>query len=150
LAATEIVPAMLRGYGRLTTPLQCQVILNLEENVELSVTSIGKFRVVKPTGRIDWENARLLDKEIQQIIEEGVCHIVFNLDEVTFICSGGIGALVYNLNKVKKMGGAIYIISSNDYINYILETLKFDIVFEGYLYKNYETFASEVLEKEPA
>ncbi len=116
--------------------------------VELSVTEIGKFKVVKPAGRIDWENARLLDKEIQQIIEMGSCHIVFNLDEVTFICSGGIGALVYNLNKVRKLNGAIFIISSNEYINYIFETLKFDIVFEGYLFKSFEEFASEILEKE--
>ena len=116
--------------------------------MDLSVTQIGKFKVVKPVGRIDWESARLLDKEIQQIISEEFCHIVFNLDEVTFICSGGIGALVYNLNKVKKMGGAIYIISSNDYINYIFETLKFDVVFEGYLYKSFDEFANEVLEKE--
>jgi anti-anti-sigma factor len=115
--------------------------------VDLSVTEIGKYKVVKPSGRIDWESARLLDKEIQQIIEEGFCNIAFNLDEVTFICSGGIGALVYNLNKVRKMGGAIYIISSNDYINYIFETLKFDVVFEGFLYKTYESFAADVLEK---
>lgn len=115
--------------------------------MDLSVTEIMDFKVVKPAGRIDWESARVLDKEIQQIIEGGFCHIAFNLDEVTFICSGGIGALVYNLNKVRKMGGAIYIISSNDYINYIFETLKFDVVFDGYLYKTYESFAIEVLEK---
>lgn len=114
--------------------------------MELSVTNIGKFKLLKPSGRIDWENARLLDKEIQQIIDEGVSHIVFNLDEVTFICSGGIGALVYNLNKVKKKEGAIYIISSNDYINYILETLKFDIVFEGYLFKSFDEFQQKVIE----
>ena len=115
--------------------------------VDLSVTTIDKFKVIKPTGRIDWESARLLDKEIQQTIDDGFCHIAFNLDEVTFICSGGIGALVYNLNKVKKMGGAIYIISASDYINYILETLKFDIVFEGFLFKSFEEFSTEIIDK---
>jgi len=118
------------------------------ENMKLSVTEISKCKVIKPSGRIDWENARRLDKEIQKIINDGYCRIAFNLDEVTFICSGGIGALVYNLNKVKKMGGAIYIISSNEYINYIFETLKFDLVFEGYRYKTFEEFANNVLEKE--
>lgn len=115
--------------------------------MELSVTDIDKFKVVKPHGRIDWENARVLDKEIQQLIEQECYHLVFNLDDVTFICSGGIGALVYNLNKVKKKNGAIYIISSNEYINYIFETLKFDIVFEGYLYQTFEDFSGKVLEK---
>lgn len=115
--------------------------------MELSLTEIDNFKVVKPHGRIDWENARILDKEIQQLIEQGSYNLVFNLDDVTFICSGGIGALVYNLNKVKKKNGAIYIISSNDYINYIFETLKFDIVFEGYLYRSFEDFARKVLEQ---
>lgn len=116
--------------------------------MELAITEINRYKVIKPKGRIDWESARILDKEIQRIIDEGYNHIVFNLDEVSFICSGGIGALVYNLNKVRKTNGAIYIISSNDYINYIFETLKFDIVFEGYLYKTFESFATEVLEKD--
>jgi anti-anti-sigma factor len=90
----------------------------------------------------------LLDKEIQQIVDEGIAHIVFNLDEVTFLCSGGVGALVYNLNKVKKAGGAMYIISSNEYVNYILETLKFSIVFDGFLFTSFESFRDQVMEKD--
>jgi anti-anti-sigma factor len=120
----------------------------VEDAMELSISDIGKFKIIKPSGRIDWENARFLDQEINRIIDTGGVHIVFNLDEVTFICSGGIGALAYNLNKVKRKGGAIYIISSNDYINYIFETLKFNIVFEGYYFKKYEEFAAEVLDGE--
>jgi anti-anti-sigma factor len=118
--------------------------------MELTVSDVDKFKVIKPVGRIDWESARILDQEIHRIIEEGFYHIVFNLDEVTFICSGGIGALAYNLNKVKRKGGAIYIVSSNDYINYIFETLKFNIVFEGYYYKTFEEFSSEVIDSEKA
>ncbi len=116
--------------------------------MESSFTSIGKFKIVKLAGKIDWESARTLDQKINAIIDEGIYHIAFNLDEVTFICSGGIGALVYNLNKVRKSGGAIYLISSNEYVNFIFETLKFDIVFDGYLYNSYEVFQKDVLDKE--
>lgn len=116
--------------------------------MELSLTSMGKFKLVKISGKVDWEQARTLDQKINEIVDEGICHIVFNLEEVSFICSGGIGALVYNLNKIKKMGGAIYIISSNDYVNFIFETLKFDLIFDGYLYDSFEKFQEEVLEKE--
>jgi anti-anti-sigma factor len=115
--------------------------------VELAITETGKFKIIKICGKVDWDNARLLDKEIQQIIEDGFFHVVFNLDEVTFICSGGVGALVYNLNKVKKLGGAMYIISSNEYVNYILETLKFNIVFDGFLFTSFENFRDQIIEK---
>jgi anti-sigma B factor antagonist len=116
--------------------------------LELAITEIKGFKIIKINGKVDWESARQLDKEIQQLIDNGNSRIVFNLDEVTFICSGGIGALVYNLNKVKKMGGAMYIISSNEYVNYILETLKFDIVFDGFLFDSYEEFAEQVIDKD--
>ena len=115
--------------------------------MELSISDINNYKIIRICGKVDWENARMLDKEIQQIIDEGFSHIVFNLDEVTFICSGGVGALVYNLNKVRKLGGAMYIISSNDYVNYILETLKFSIVFDGFLFTSFEHFREQIIEK---
>ncbi len=114
--------------------------------MEISVADIRKFKIVGLIGRLDWENARLLDQKVREMINEKCYHIVFNLDEVSFICSGGIGALVYNLNKVKKLGGAIYIISSNQYVNFIFETLKFDHVFNGYLYDTYDDFHAKVVE----
>ena len=45
------------------------------------------------------------------------------------------------------MGGAIYVISSNEYVNYIFETLKFDIVFDGYLFDSYENFSEQVIQR---
>jgi anti-anti-sigma factor len=116
--------------------------------LELSISDINNYKIIRICGKVDWENARMLDKEIQQIIDAGCSRIAFNLDEVTFICSGGIGALVYNLNKVKKMGGAMYIISSNEYVNYILETLKFDIVFDGFLFDSFDDFRNQIIEKD--
>ena len=116
--------------------------------MDFSVTTMDKFKIVKLAGKIDWENARNLDQKISALIEEGFHHIVFNLDNVTFICSGGIGALVYNLNKIKKLNGAMYLVSSNEYINFITETLKFDIIFDGYIFDTLDTFCKEVIKKD--
>jgi anti-anti-sigma factor len=115
--------------------------------VELSITSMDIFKIVTISGKVDWENARKLDQKIKSIIKEGFYHIVFNLDEVTFICSGGVGAIIYNLNKVKKINGAIYLISSNEYVNYIFETLKFNIIFDGYLFRSFQDFSEKILNK---
>jgi anti-anti-sigma factor len=115
--------------------------------VELAITEMQNYKIIKINGKVDWENARTLDKKIDELVESGCSHLVFNLDEVTFICSGGIGALVYHLNKVKKMGGAIYIISSNEYVNYILDALKFNVVFEGFLFDSFIKFREQVIEK---
>ena len=114
--------------------------------MEFTVTEISDFMVIKPSGRVDWEGARLLDKEVQRLLDDGRLHIVFNLDDVTFICSGGIGALVYNRNKLVQKGGAVYVIADNEYISYIFEALKFDMIFEGYMYKTFDEFSAAVLD----
>ncbi len=117
--------------------------------MEMSITQTDKFKIVKLSGKITWEDAQKLDFQVREIIEkEKVYHIVFNLDEVEFICSGGIGALIYNLNTVRKNDGGIYLISSGEYVNFIFETLKFDIVFSGYLFKTYEDFYSNIVESQ--
>lgn len=41
----------------------------------------------------------------------------------------------------------MYIISSNEYVNDILETLKFGIVFDGFLFDSFEAFRERVMEK---
>jgi anti-anti-sigma factor len=121
-----------------------------ESPVELAITEISGVKIIKIVGKVDWECARLLDKEIQQVIDNGFYQIAFNLNDVSFICSGGIGALVYNLNKVKKLGGAIYIISSNEYVNYLFRTLKFDVVFDNFLFASFEDFSKAIIEKKEA
>lgn len=116
--------------------------------MDINVTDIHGYKAIKLSGRVDWESARLVDREIQRLAEDGYTRIIFNLDDVKFICSGGIGALVYNLNRLRKSGGAIYIISDNEYITYLFETLKFDEIFAGYMFRTYEEFAVTVLDKQ--
>ena len=94
--------------------------------MEISATDTDKYKIIKLSGKITWEDAQDLDTRVRRFIEEeGFYHLVFNMDEVSFICSGGIGALVFNLNKVKEKEGGIYIVSANEYFNYIWFHFKF-------------------------
>jgi anti-anti-sigma factor len=115
--------------------------------VELVINHIKEFTIIKIIGKVDWENARLLDSRVQTILEEGRQFLAFNLDEVSFLCSGGIGVLIYNLNRIKKDNGALYIISSNEYVNYIFETLKFGVVFDKMMFDSEEQFLKQIVEK---
>lgn len=114
--------------------------------MELVVNHIKQFTIVKIIGKVDWENARLLDSRIQTILEEGKKFLAFNLDEVSFLCSGGIGVLIYNLNRIKRDEGALYIISSNEYVNYIFDTLKFGVVFDKLMFNSEEQFFKQIVE----
>jgi anti-anti-sigma factor len=96
--------------------------------------------------RVEWEDARLIDDAIKGCIDQGNFNIAFDLNNVGYICSAGIGALVYNLNTAKSSGGAIYIISSNEYMEYLFQTLMFDVVFSGYIFPSREAFRRHVVE----
>jgi anti-anti-sigma factor len=114
--------------------------------MDLTVDSQGRYRIFTLEGKIDWEGARQLDERIQKEVEAGCTQLAFDLNKVTFLCSGAIGALAFNLNKIKKEGGDFYVISSNDYVNYIFSTLRFDTMFGGKFYSSIEDFRATVLD----
>jgi anti-anti-sigma factor len=97
-------------------------------------------------GKIGWDNSRILDAQIHKMVDKGCSHIIFNLDEVSFLCSGGIGALMYNMKKVQGTGGDIYIVSSSDYIQFLFATIGFNIIFSGRIFKSFEEFGDKVLQ----
>lgn len=119
-----------------------------ETVLNLSISSSGKYKIITLKGKIDWEEASTLDKEVSSLIDEGFGHIAFIFNEATSICSALIGALVFNLNKAKKLNGMFYLVSSNNYINSVFEALKFDIIFDGYLYNSFEDFRKDMLDNE--
>lgn len=115
--------------------------------MDLSVRQEKDYSVLSVSGKLDWEGAELLDKELDRLIAEGCRGIVLVLDSVSFICSGGIGAMVANLNKLKRMGGELYVVSSSDYVNTMFQDLRFGLVLSGRIYDSYERFSSQVLGK---
>jgi anti-anti-sigma factor len=114
--------------------------------MELRITSNDKIALFIVKGKIGWDNSRILDAQIHKMVEKGCHHIIFNLDEVTFLCSGGIGALMYNMKKVQESGGDIYIVSSSDYIQFLFATIGFNIIFSGRIFKSFSEFDDKVLQ----
>ncbi|GEM_PF-541559 len=114
--------------------------------MELRITSNEKISLLIVKGKIGWDNSRILDTQIHKQVEKGCSHIIFNLDEVTFLCSGGIGALMYNMKKVQEKGGDIYIVSSSDYIQFLFATIGFNIIFSGRIFNSFGEFVDNVLQ----
>jgi len=59
------------------------------------------------TGRLDAASSQLLKQTIQQQIEEGICKLIINLEQVSFIDSSGLVALVSGLRSVRQKDGHI-------------------------------------------
>jgi anti-anti-sigma factor len=114
--------------------------------MELRITYNESIALLIVKGKIGWDNSRILDAQIHKMVDKGCSHIIFNLDEVSFLCSGGIGALMYNMKKVQGSGGDIYIVSSSDYIQFLFATIGFNIIFSGRIFKSFEEFDDRVLQ----
>ena len=89
--------------------------------MDLSISDNGNYKIINLKGKINWEEASTLDKKVSSLIDEGFVHIAFIFDNVTSICSALIGALVFNLNKAKKLNGVFCLISSNKDVNSIFD-----------------------------
>lgn len=113
--------------------------------MELRINSNAQIALFVIKGKIGWDNSRILDTQIHKMVEKGCSHIVFNLDEVTFLCSGGIGALIFNMKKVQEQGGDIFIVSNSDYIQYLFATIGFNTIFNDKIFKSFEEFSENVL-----
>jgi anti-anti-sigma factor len=114
--------------------------------MEVRITSNETIALFIVKGKIGWDNSRILDAQIHKMVEKGCSHIIFNLDEVTFLCSGGIGALMYNMKKVQGTGGDIYIVSTSDYIQFLFATIGFNLIFSGRIFNSFEEFNDRVLQ----
>jgi anti-anti-sigma factor len=114
--------------------------------MELKITSNSQIALFIVKGKIGWDNSRILDSQIHKMVEKGCSHIIFNLDEVTFLCSGGIGALIFNMKKVQETGGDIFVISNSDYIQFLFATIGFNIIFSGKIFNTFEDFRDRILE----
>ncbi len=63
--------------------------------------------VVRPMGRIDVESAPALRDSLKQIADTSPTLIVVDLDNVDFIDSSGLSALVSGLKATRQAGGSI-------------------------------------------
>ncbi len=114
--------------------------------MELKITSNSQIALFIIKGKIGWDNSRILDAQIHKMVEKGCTHIIFNLDEVIFLCSGGIGAIIFNMKKVQTNGGDIFIVSNSDYIQFLFATIGFNIIFSGKIFKDFDSFGNQILE----
>jgi len=113
--------------------------------MELRINANAEIALFLVKGKVGWDNSRILDTQIHKMIEQGCSHIVFNLDEVTFLCSGGIGAFIYNMKRVQERGGDIYVVSNSEYIQYLFATIGFNLIFQGRTFETFEAFSEKVL-----
>lgn len=83
-------------------------------------------------GEIDLYNAPDIKNHVLKKIESQKYNLVINMQEVSYIDSSGIGALISSLSNLKKYQGSLKITNIHDSVKKVFELTKLTSFFEIY------------------
>jgi anti-sigma B factor antagonist len=101
-------------------------------------------KVVQPSGLLDSESAPQFREQINQYVANNAEIIIVDFQNVTFMDSSGLGALVMSLKTVRTAGGQIFVCSINEQIRMLFELTNMDRVFA--IFSNREELEKHLLQ----
>lgn len=101
--------------------------------MELKVENrAGEIAVVRLAGRLDLLSAADVKQRLSKAVSDGRRRLVVDLEEVGFIDSSGLGALIGGLKAARLAGGDLRIAGAGDQATVILELTTLDRVLRPY------------------
>lgn len=89
-------------------------------------------KVVQPFGILNSISAKKLRNDINELVSSGANIVLIDLQDVNFIDSSGIGALVAAMKMVQNAGGKLFVCSINDQVKMVFALTKMDAVFKHF------------------
>ena len=99
-------------------------------------------KIIQPNGLFDGTKGTECRQEIINLVENGTDIVLIDFQDVTFMDSSGLGAIVLSLKTVRASGGKLFICSINDQIRMLFELTSMDRVFQ--IFANREEFNKEM------
>ncbi|MEA5580933.1 STAS domain-containing protein [Nodularia harveyana UHCC-0300] len=100
-------------------------------------------KVIEPSGILNAINGNEIRREITYLISTGADIVLIDFENVNFIDSSGLGALVASMQAVKQENGELFICSVNAQVKMIFELTKMDRLFK--VFANRDEFNTQVL-----
>lgn len=90
------------------------------------------FAVLQPTGILDGNHGNELRNQVMDLVREGHRTVLIDFQEVTFMNSSGIGALVATLKAVRASNATLAICSLSSQVKIIFNLTKMDKIFKPF------------------
>lgn len=104
--------------------------------MKVEVTNINKVSILSPQGELDLNSSRTLEKIIGEELGKGCKDIVIDFNDVPFVDTAGIGALITSLISLKDKKGDLKLSSLEPQVRRTLQMAGLTKIFE--IYKNKE------------
>ena len=92
--------------------------------MELKIRKNGEIYIIDVNGEMDLYNSYKLKELVMKMIEKNVKLFVINLEQVDYIDSSGIGALIYICSTIKKMNLKLAISNIHGSVKKVTELTK--------------------------
>lgn len=119
--------------------------MDLPENIEVAKYPLGKIEVscIKPKGEINIYNSGKFKEVISSLIDNKVCFILINFQNVSSLDTSGLGVLVETMQKLKKVKGDVKLSNMNERLKKAFILSRLDKIFE--IFENEETALQKFL-----
>lgn len=98
--------------------------------MEITVREEANVTVLNLKGRLDLATGTALKEEVKKLIEKDKAQIHFNLREVEFINSSGLGSLVSTMKEIRLRKGRLTLSDLASYVQEIFEITQLSHIFE--------------------
>lgn len=92
--------------------------------MELKIRKNGETYIVDVNGEMDLYNSYKLKELVMKMLEKNVKKFVINLEQVDYIDSSGIGALIFICSTLKKMNLKLSISNVHGSVKKVIELTK--------------------------
>lgn len=92
--------------------------------MELKIRKTGTNYIIDVNGEMDLYNSYKLKELVMKMLEKKVERFIINLENVDYIDSSGIGALIYICSTIKKQGNKLVITNIHGSVKKVIELTK--------------------------
>ena len=97
--------------------------------MELKIRKNDNIYIIDVVGEMDLYNSYKLKELLMKMVEKKIEKFIINMDEVEYIDSSGIGALIYITSTVKKMNLRLSIVNVHGSVKKVIELTKLSNFF---------------------
>jgi anti-anti-sigma factor len=102
-----------------------------------------QVKIFQPNGILDSSKSQEFRQNITEVLESGAKIVLVDFQDVTFMDSSGLGALVLAFKALRAADSKLVICSINEQIRILFELTGMDKVFE--IFSNQDDFNQSVL-----
>ena len=104
----------------------------MEMDLKITVRNERRIPVIVLTGELDAYTSARFRETMIGLIENGAASLIISMNEVEYIDSSGLGALVGGLKRASERGGKIAIVCNNPQVKKVFEITGLERVFPLY------------------